>query len=191
MKWQGFLLHHRWKWFTAIPHVEDPPHCGCPNPPIPMQNTQVCAHCFVTGTHAYPWTSFKQGLNNHIPTQRKICFSAKDLNLCSRSSRSLQKLVCSNAVTWSQVSKQLQPSSCGCKWGYFFPRGKASFSRLSALVSWPCRKEGTPGNFGVQSCFPTTPALVVMAKGPTDWLPTCWLPAPLPLLGEVEAADWK
>ena len=49
MKWQGFLSHHKGQWFTVIPHLEDPLHCGCPNPSIPTQCILACVCCVVMG----------------------------------------------------------------------------------------------------------------------------------------------
>lgn len=76
-KWQDFLLHHRWKWFAVIPHLEDPPHCGCPNPSVPTQNIQACVHCVVMGTRAYPWTPFRWSLTITYLHREKLSFHQK------------------------------------------------------------------------------------------------------------------
>lgn len=119
MQWQGFLSHHKWKWFTVIPHLEDPLCCGCPNPSIP---TQCILACVVAATHAYTQTLFKQSLNNHNQRWRKILFSSQDEFVLTFLLFTAEAF-CSNAVIWNQISKELQLSSWVEKTDFFQRRG--------------------------------------------------------------------
>lgn len=180
MKCQGFLLHHRWKWFAVMPHLEDPHHCGCSNSSIPMQNIQASVCCIVTGTCVYPWTLFRWSLNNHIPTQRKILFSSKGLNLGSHCSLSLNR---SLFTQMHQNTKCLQKCQHSCSFGVelgermFFTQRRG---RMTVLVSWPWRNEGPLKNSGVWSCLLITPAFTVVAKGLTECLPPAAISSPSP-----------
>lgn len=106
-----------WKILIIVDVLTHPSHAEYPG---------LC----VLGCHgylAYPWTLLRWNLNNHIPTQRKILFSSKELHLGSHFSLSLHR----SLFTQNQQNiKHLQKCQHSCSFGVglgermgFFPWG--------------------------------------------------------------------
>lgn len=143
--------------------------------------------------HGYPCLSMNfiqtGPKQSHTYTKKKLLFSKRAefvLTLLSVSAEACL-LKCSNMEPSVKIAAAFKLRVQG---GILFPQRRGLLQQTECIGLVILQKWRNPRKFWGSVLLPNYSSIGGHGQR-TYWLPTCWLPAPLPLLGEVEAADWK